>query len=187
MYKLIVLFGPAGAGKDYILKKALEEIPLLHKPTLYTSRPMRQGEVDGVAYNFVDNDTFTEMLLDGTLIEASVFNHWGYGSAEDSYDKQKINILALGIDHLKDFIEYHSDIFEICPVFVAASQKTRLMRQLTREEDPNVQEIVRRFQSDEIDYSKDKIDSLAKAVLWNEELEDCVRALKSLRSLVESM
>ena len=28
MYKLIVLFGPAGAGKDYILKKALEEIPL---------------------------------------------------------------------------------------------------------------------------------------------------------------
>lgn len=184
MYKLIVLFGPAGAGKDYILKKALEEIPQLHKPVLYTSRPMREGEVDGVNYHFITTEEFSEKVISGELIEASVFNHWGYGSSLDSYSKDKINILALGIDHLRDFMEFHSNEFEIYPVVVLASDKTRLLRQLNRETNPNVDEIIRRFLSDKKDY--EKID-LKYYILPNDienQITDCI---ERLRTLVESI
>ena len=41
-------------------------------------------------------------------------------------------------------------------VYVKASDKTRLLRQLNREEEPNVHEIVRRFYTDETDFQDDK-------------------------------
>ena len=182
--KLIVLFGPAGAGKDYILKKALEEIPQLHKPVLYTSRPMREGEVDGINYNFITAEEFSEKVVSGELIEASVFNHWGYGSSLDSYSKDKINILALGIDHLRDFIEFHSNEFEIYPVLVLASDKTRLLRQLNREAEPNVNEIIRRFLSDKKDYEKIDLNHL---ILPNETNDQVSYCIERLRTLVESI
>lgn len=182
--KLIVLFGPAGSGKDYILAKALQKIPQLHKPVLYTSRPMRQGEVNGVHYNFITAEEFSEKVLNGELIEASVFNNWGYGSSLDSYSRDKVNILALGIDHLKDFIEFHSSEFDIYPAIVLASDKTRLLRQLNREIEPNVDEIVRRFLADKKDY--EKID-LHHTILPNETIDQVDYCIERLRTLVESI
>lgn len=153
--KLIVLFGPAGSGKDTILKKALKKIPQLHKPILYTSRPKREKELNGVHYNFISQEEFTnKLIVEQNLIEASVFNGWGYGSTLDCYDSNKINILALGIEHLKDIMNLHSDIFDVFPIYIKVSDKERLLRQLNREKNPNVNEIIRRFQSDKEDYSK---------------------------------
>lgn len=182
--KLIVLYGPAGAGKDYILKKALEEIPQLHKPVLYTSRPKREGEVNGVHYNFVTSEEFSEKVISGELIEASVFNHWGYGSSLDSYSKDKVNILALGIDHLRDFMEFHNNEFDIYPVKVIATSKTRLLRQLNRETDPNVDEIIRRFLSDKKDYSSCDFHHFS---LTNETTDQVNYCIERLRTLVESI
>jgi guanylate kinase len=42
---------------------------------------------------------------------------------------------------------------EVYPIFIEASDKTRLLRQLNREKDPDVKEIVRRFHADEEDFN----------------------------------
>ena len=49
----------------------------------------------------------------------------------------------------------HDDI-DLEIIYVKASDKTRLLRQLNREEEPNVHEIVRRFYTDEADFQDDK-------------------------------
>ena len=47
MKKLFCVMGKSASGKDTIYKKLLERMPELGTATLYTTRPMRDGETDG--------------------------------------------------------------------------------------------------------------------------------------------
>ena len=50
---IYTITGCGGVGKDTILNKVLEEIFDLNVVISTTSRPMRQGEINGISYNFV--------------------------------------------------------------------------------------------------------------------------------------
>ena len=50
MYKVILLAGKAASGKDTLLQRILEEIPSLHGIVSCTTRPPREGEVNGKIY-----------------------------------------------------------------------------------------------------------------------------------------
>ena len=52
MKKLFYVMGKSASGKDTIYKRLLKEMPELETATLYTTRPMRDGEKDGVEYYF---------------------------------------------------------------------------------------------------------------------------------------
>jgi guanylate kinase len=80
--RLIVLSGPSGVGKDTVLQELFRLAPWLHYSISYTTRPPRPGEVDGIAYSFVDEAGF-QALRDGhQLLEyAQVHGHW-YGTGE---------------------------------------------------------------------------------------------------------
>ena len=54
MKKIFYVMGKSASGKDTIYKKILEQMPRLSTVTLYTTRPMRDGEKDGVEYYFTD-------------------------------------------------------------------------------------------------------------------------------------
>jgi guanylate kinase len=81
MGKLLVISGPsAGVGKDTIVTMFLKKHPDWEKPPSTTTRPSRPGEVDGVDYYFVDNQTFQKKLKSGEFLEADFHaNHW-YGT-----------------------------------------------------------------------------------------------------------
>jgi guanylate kinase len=66
---LIVISGPSGVGKDSVLKNMKARDLPFHFVVTATSRPQRQGEVDGVDYFFVTKDEFEEMIGQGALIE----------------------------------------------------------------------------------------------------------------------
>lgn len=59
---LIVLTGPSGVGKDTVLRELFALDPTLAYCVSYTTRAPRPGEVDGVAYWFVDGATFRAMI-----------------------------------------------------------------------------------------------------------------------------
>ena len=56
----ICILGGSASGKDYLLKKLIEKGER-YSPKL-TTRPMRQGETQGVEYQFTNNDEFLELL-----------------------------------------------------------------------------------------------------------------------------
>ena len=57
MGKIVLLMGKSTTGKDTIYKKLLENRTLgLKKVVLYTTRPMRQEEANGVQYFFSDEN-----------------------------------------------------------------------------------------------------------------------------------
>ena len=67
-----------------------------------------------------------------------------YGDSQDLKSRKQKN-------KIEDLMEF--DNVDILPIYLIAKDKTRVMRQLTRENNPDVKEIVRRFSTDEDDFS----------------------------------
>lgn len=150
-YKLIALFGESGAGKDTIQQWMVSYLPNTKGIVSYTTRPKRDYEVEGKDYHFLTNEEFAVKVLDGTMLEATSFNDWFYGTAIDELDIEKINIGVFNINGIECLLE--DSRIDIIPVYVAVSDKTRLIRALNREANPNCEEICRRFQADKKDFS----------------------------------
>ena len=68
------LMGKSASGKDSIYRRILEELPQLRRVILYTTRPKRSGETDGVEYRFIDDAEFFRLKEAGRLIEYREYN-----------------------------------------------------------------------------------------------------------------
>ena len=85
------------------------------------------------------------------MLEYTMFNNWFYGTSYDSLQSDAINIGVFnpaGIRSLREFNDIDLIVYKI-----VCSDKTRMLRQLNREEHPNVDEIVRRYKTDKEDFS----------------------------------
>ena len=161
MYKIVTLSGKAGAGKDRMMQEVLkvlrEESPefTINEIVSCTTRPMREGEVNGKNYYFLTHEEFAERLADGTMVEATIFNDWCYGSCLEHMNEDGINIGVYNPEGVA-ILQSIPDIM-LYSIFVDAPDKVRLLRQLNREENPDVKEIIRRFGADEADFSPDNL------------------------------
>ena len=82
---LFIVSAPSGAGKTTIVERLVETTPRLKMSRSYTSRPARQGETDGVDYNFVTRSRFEQMMAGGEFLElADVFGNLYGTSARDT-------------------------------------------------------------------------------------------------------
>ncbi len=129
----IVLSGPSGVGKDTLLQRLFERDSLLHYSVSYTTRPPREGEVDGVSYVFVSEQTFWELALRGELLEwAFIHGHW-YGSSmgriQGFLDRKEDVVLKIDVQGAASIRERVSGnaVF----IFVAPPSFEELERRLT--------------------------------------------------------
>lgn len=151
-YKIIALYGESASGKDTFLKKALEYFKDLHKIVGSTTRPPRDGEEDGIAYHFLTNEEFARQIIDCSMFEAASFRGWYYGTNINDLSRDKINIGVFNTSSLD--IILNDSRFEVIPLYFKASPKVRLMRALEREANPDVNEIIRRYQTDQKDFKE---------------------------------
>ena len=79
--KCIVLSGPSGVGKDTVLHELFTRDPGLRYSISYTTRPPRPGEVDGVSYTFVDDESFRRLEEEGEFIETALVHGNRYGTS----------------------------------------------------------------------------------------------------------
>lgn len=147
MYKVIIICGKAGSGKDTLLKKLNEDY---HRVVSTTTRPPREGEVDGKDYHFISVKDFHKKVKEGKFLEYSLFNDWWYGTQISDFEEDKINVFIANPDGIRTLLEKEN--FQVKIYYLIVSKKTRLLRQLNREKNPNVDEIIRRYQADEKDF-----------------------------------
>ena len=77
---MLVLSSPSGAGKTTISRALLEGDANLSLSVSATTRPPREGEIDGVHYHFINQDRFQDLVENDGLLEwAQVFNN-SYGT-----------------------------------------------------------------------------------------------------------
>lgn len=150
--KLIALVGRSSAGKNTIQTKLCELIENSNRVVSCTTRPRRDTEEDGREYYFIDLPTFTQLLLQGNLIEAASYNHnnWFYGTSINALEPDKINIGIFNptaIECIKD-----DPRLDIQIIYIYCPDKLRLLRSLSREHNPDCREICRRFLSEDDTY-----------------------------------
>ena len=152
-YKIIALFGPAGSGKDYIQKHIMKTIwgkTHFNEIISCTTRPPREREKDGIDYHFFSSP---QDLIKQDLIEYTIFRDWWYGTPVSSLNINKINIGVFNINGINQLVnnDYENRI-NCLPIYIKTNPKIRLLRQLQRETEPDCDEIVRRYLTDQKDF-----------------------------------
>lgn len=97
---LFIVSAPSGTGKTTLVERLVREVPNLRMSRSYTSRRARDGEADGVDYNFITRDQFERMIGEGAFLEhADVFgNFYGTGAADTEAILASGHDLVLVID-----------------------------------------------------------------------------------------
>lgn len=147
---MIILLGRTCSGKDTIRK---ELIKLGYNPVVtYTTRPMRDDEINGVTYHFISKEEFLQKESEGFFAETTSYNvasgeTWYYGSAVKDLTKDKVMIANPdGVKKLKQYSDLKPVVFNIL-----AKEETILERLKQRGDDN--EEALRRLAADKIDFA----------------------------------
>lgn len=194
MGKLFYLMGKSSSGKDTIYKKLLEEPSLaLGTIVLYTTRPIREGETDGVEYHFVSRDILIKLKEEGRVIEhrayETCYGQWDYFTVDDTQiDFEKNSYIMIGtIESYLAVRDYYGKE-KVVPLMIELDDGIRLQRALDREKkqaQPKYTELCRRFLADDVDFSEEKKkEAQIETVFLNEDLQSC---LSELVAYIKSM
>ena len=187
MGKIFCLMGKSSTGKDTIGKHLLKTMDLKNI-VLYTTRPIREGELHGREYYFVNDDEFKELETSGKVIEKRVYNtihgDWTYATVDSNIDLENNNYLVLntliGYEKLVNY--YGKDT--VIPLYIWVDLNTRIDRAFTREEqekNPKYREICRRFIKDEEDFKEEnltRLEILEDNRFENNDLDRCIYQIK---------
>ena len=186
MGKIFYIMGKSSSGKDTIYKKLSERMPELQRIVPYTTRPIRDGEQEGVEYHFVGEDRLREMQEAGRVIEVRAYNTkcgvLTYFTADDGQiDLEKKDYLVIGTLESFQALKKYFGEEKIVPIYIEVDDGVRLSRALEREQrekEPRYEEMCRRFLADSADFSEE---NLRRAGIWkrfvNMELERCLEEI----------
>lgn len=77
---LFVISGPSGAGKGTLVARLLRAVPDAWVSVSVTTRSPREGEVDGVHYQFATDEGFQRLVDEDGLLEWAVYAGNRYGT-----------------------------------------------------------------------------------------------------------
>lgn len=188
MGKLVYLMGKSSSGKDTVYRELLKMPEFkLKKVVLYTTRPIREGEEDGVQYNFVDDETFYRLSKEGKVIEDRVYHTyhglWRYFTVDDGHiDLEHHNYLIIGtLESYAKTADYYGRR-KVLPIYLEVDDGIRLQRAINREmmqEFPKYEEMCRRFLADAEDFSEEKMKETGIRMRFNNEnLMECLDNIK---------
>ncbi|MBU1989298.1 guanylate kinase [bacterium] len=78
---VLVLSGPSGAGKSSLIKEVSADIGDFYFSISTTTRPMREGEIEGVHYHFVSEEEFKKEIENDNFLEYAVVHGNYYGTS----------------------------------------------------------------------------------------------------------
>lgn len=187
MGKIFYVMGKSSSGKDTIYKQLRERDKALRTVVPYTTRPIRDGETEGVEYFFVDKDKLDRMREGRQIIEERSYNTkcgvWTYFTADDGQiDLEKYDYLMIGTLVSYSALKEYFGAEKIVPVYIQVEDGERLLRAVSRERKepvPKYAELCRRFLADEKDFSEEQLQRAGVEVRFeNEDLEKCLEEIE---------
>lgn len=189
MPKLFVIMGKSATGKDTIYKELLKNTDLdLKEVVSYSTRPIRNGEKDGIEYFFVSADKLEQLIKEDKIIEIRQYNTvqglWSYFTVNDGQiDLDNYNSLIIGTLESYEQIRNYYGKESIYPIYVEVDNGLRLQRALDREksqESPQYAEMCRRYLADEEDFSEENLRKLGIYKKYqNNDLDKCIEQIVS--------
>ncbi len=166
MGKIYCIMGKSSSGKDTLYKMLLEDTDIKIGTVIpYTTRPMREGEKDGVEYYFCKEERLRELQAAGKVIELRAYNTvhgiWNYFTVDDHQiaDEDKDYLLIGTLESYLKIRDYFGKD-RVIPIYIEVEDGLRLQRALDRERsqsEPKYEEMCRRFLADAADFSEQKL------------------------------
>lgn len=166
MNRIYCMMGKSSTGKDTLYKRILAREELGLKTIIpYTTRPIREGERNGVEYFFCDAERVEELEAEGKIIERrdyhTVHGIWTYFTADDGQiDLEKNDYLIIGtLESYQKIRDYYGKEV-VVPIYIEVEDGERLQRALNREREqrvPKYEEMCRRFLADAKDFSEENL------------------------------
>ena len=167
--KIIYIIGKSSVGKDtiyQILKKKMN----LKTYVMYTTRPIRTGEKNGIDYYYLKQEEMEKYIneIDSKVMEYRTYNTvygpWTYATIMDKQFESDNDLLMEGTlesyNAVRMYFENDKKI-NVIPIYIEVDDGIRLERALKREkeqENPKYEELCRRFLADSQDFSEEKIE-----------------------------
>ena len=188
MGKIFCLMGKSSSRKDKKKKKIRDDKELNLKPIVsYTTRPKRTNETNGVEYFFINEKELNKFEKEDKVIEKRVYHtvhgDWYYCTINDEQIDLESNnyLLITTLESYKSLKDYFGED-KVYPLYIHVEDGIRLQRALDREknqENPNFDELCRRFLADNSDFSKENLSTLKINEFYtNKELEECINNIK---------
>ncbi|HYO88508.1 MAG TPA: hypothetical protein VER79_07655, partial [Candidatus Limnocylindrales bacterium] len=173
-----LLVGPAGTGKNYVMQAAMPLVEGLRQLPTATTRPMREGEVQGREHEFISHEEFAGMIHKGELIEYQPVHGNLYGIPRRSIER----IFDHSLSEIAD-VEYKgADIAHalygnrVVRVFVSPPSVATLVERLLQRRTP-YSEIARRMlrTPEELHYA-----DVCEYVIYNGDSSDSPQLLQEI-------
>lgn len=187
MGRIYYLLGKSATGKDTLYKEILKRRPKLRTVTMYTTRPIREGETDGVEYFFTDREELERQLASGKVIESRTYQTiagpWTYYTVDDGQFDVADDESCLMIGTLESYEKMcaYFEAGKMVPVYIEVPDGIRLLRAVKREENqkkPNYREVCRRYLADEKDFSEENLECLGITKRYqNTDMEMCLEEI----------
>lgn len=187
MGRIYYLLGKSATGKDTLYKEILKRRPKLRTVTMYTTRPIREGETDGVEYFFTGREELERQLASGKVIESrsyqTIAGPWTYYTVDDGQFDVADDESCLMIGTLESYEKMcaYFEAGKMVPVYIEVPDGIRLLRAVKREENqkkPNYREVCRRYLADEKDFSEENLERLGITKRYqNTDMEMCVEEI----------
>ena len=178
---VFVVAAPSGGGKTSLIRALLEKDKQIQLSVSCTTRPPRPGEMDGVHYKFVDEETFSAFIDRNAFLEHATVFDYRYGTVRDAVEQQ----LTAGFDVILDIDwqgarQIRNSFPSSCSVFVVPPSLDALRQRLIERAQDSDSVIQRRMRDAQAEISHwDEFDYL----IINDEFE---QALSELHSIIRS-
>lgn len=181
--RLFVISGPSGVGKDSVIERLRDLYPDIHFAVTATTRPRRPGEIDGIHYYFLDEETFQARELEREFIETAVVysNHYGVPRTPVRQALERGQDVIVKVD-----IQGAASIRELAPdatyIFLAPESMTELLRRLRsrKTDDPDV--LMQRFGA----ASRELLHAKAFDYVVFNEMERLASAIEHISSIIDA-
>ena len=193
MNKIFYIMGKSATGKDTIYSKILQKCDWLKPIVLYTTRPMRDNEIDGITYHFCDSKRIEKLAEMGRVIESRTYNtdigDWTYATVYNF--ESGVNYISIGTLQsfimLKEYFQKNME-FKVVPIYLEVSDRTRIERAVNRENNqsnPNYKELCRRFLKGVDDFSPERIEEAGiNKIYITEDSEEClIEIMKTINNI----
>ena len=187
MGKIFCLIGKSACGKDTLYKQLLADASLSLKSLVpYTTRPVRDGETNGVEYYFLTEKELQELEAQKKIIELrsyhTIHGVWKYFTVNDhQINLEENHYLIIGTLDSYAKLQNYFGRHILVPLYIDLEAGERLQRALNRERlqsEPKYAELCRRFLADEEDFSIQNLEQagITKSFI-NNSLDCCQKEL----------
>lgn len=180
---MIVLVGESASGKSSIEKYLVDNYGY-KKIVSYTTRPPRNGEVDGVDYHFISVEQFESLKEQDFFAEMATYRGWYYGTAKEDCTNDKVAVLT---PHGLRQISKIKNI-NVISFYINVPRRDRLIKILQRGDD--IEEAYRRSLSDvgQFDGIKDEVNYVIDNIGYSKSVkkmtEEVVKEINYLKNLI---